>query len=67
MAPKLLEALRTWQEAEAHARRLDQTLAAAVSRLDLLEAERIAQRLRDQRTYAGEMLHTMLRLLASRA
>ena len=64
MAPKLSEALHTWQEAEAHARHLDQSLASAVSRLDLVEAERVAWELRHQRSYAGEMLTTTLRLLA---
>jgi exonuclease VII small subunit len=66
MTLKLLDALHTWQEAEATARQLDQSLAWAVARLDRVRAAQAAQRLRDQRAFADEMRYTLLQLLPER-
>ena len=66
MAPRLLDALHTWQEGGVAVRELEQLVASAVSSLDLQQAEQAARRLYEQRVFADEMLYTMLHLLADR-
>jgi len=64
MAPTLLQALRTWNDAEAHRQRLDRTLATAVARNDQRAANDVMLELRDAEIFAEEMRITMLHLLS---
>lgn len=59
----MLQALRTWQEAELRAHRLSFDLGAAVAQLDEPKAERVALELREVCTFSVEMQRTMLELL----
>lgn len=64
MAPTLLQALQTWNDAEARRQRLERTLAAAVARNDRRAAREVMLELRDAEVFAEEMRVTMLQLLA---
>ena len=63
MAPTLLQALQTWNDAEARRRQLEWELATAVARNDRRAADEVMFELRDAEVFAGEMRLTMLRVL----
>lgn len=63
MPTTLLQALRTWQEAESRAHRLRLDLGTAVAQLDEPKAERVASELREVSAFSAEMQRTMLDLL----
>lgn len=63
MPTRLKDALHSWLEAEAAARETERTLASAISQLNWREAQRLPERLNEQRSYASEMLLTTMELM----